>query len=139
MLALAGLLTGVHEELGLYAAYAARLGIDMARVELAPATLAYSEFLLATAAPGGVGLVCAAMTPCMRLYVWLGAALDENAAGPYAKCVETYTDPGFEVLTTRLERLLDEHANDGSAVRAAYRRALRLEPASFDAAFLPSA
>jgi thiaminase/transcriptional activator TenA len=75
----------------------------------------------------------------MRLYVWLGAALDANAAGPYAKWVQTYADPGFEVLTTRLERLLDEKADDGSAVRAAYRRAMRLELAFFDAAFLPSA
>jgi len=41
------------------------------------------------------------------------------------------------VLTTRLERLLDEQADDGSAVRAAYRRAMRLELAFFDAAFLP--
>jgi thiaminase/transcriptional activator TenA len=139
LLALADLLTGVREELGLHAAYAARWGIDMACVEPAPATLAYSEFLLATAATGGVGLVCAAMTPCMRLYVWLGAALDANAAGPYAKWVQTYADPGFEVLTTRLERLLDEQADDGSAVRAAYRRAMRLELAFFDAAFLPSA
>ena len=139
LLALADLFTGVREELGLHAAYAARWGIDMACVEPALATVAYSEFLLATAATGGVGLVCAAMTPCMRLYVWLGAALDAKAAGPYAEWVQTYADPGFEVLTTRLERLLDDQANDRSAVRAAYRRAMSLELAFFDAAFLPSA
>ena len=40
---------GVREELGLHASYAARWGIDMAGVEPASATLAYTEFLLATA------------------------------------------------------------------------------------------
>ena len=107
---MADLLAGVREELGLHASYAARWGIDMAGVEPASATLAYTEFLLATAATGGVGMVFAAMTPCMRLYAWLGAALDAGAAGPYAQWVQTYADPSFEALASRLERLLDEHA-----------------------------
>ena len=72
----------------MHASYAARWGIDMAGVEPASATLAYTEFLLGTAATGGVGMVFAAMTPCMRLYAWLGAALDAGAAGPYAKWVQ---------------------------------------------------
>ena len=97
-----------------------------------------TEFLLATAATGGVGMVFAAMTPCMRLYAWLGAALDAGAAGPYAQWVQTYADPSFEALASRLERLLDEHADDRPAVRAAYRRAMHLELAFFDAALLPS-
>jgi hypothetical protein len=41
-------------------------------------------------------------------------------------------------LASRLERLLDEHADDRPAVRAAYRRAMHLELAFFDAALLPS-
>jgi len=138
LLALADLLAGVREELGLHASYAARWGIDMAGVEPASATLAYTEFLLATAATGGVGMVFAAMTPCMRLYAWLGAALDAGAAGPYAQWVQTYADPSFEALASRLERLLDEHADDRPAVRAAYRRAMHLELEFFDAALLPS-
>jgi len=137
LLALADLLTGVRDELGLHAAYAARWGIDMAGVEPGPATLAYTDFLLATAATGGVGLVCAALTPCMRLYAHLGAALDPDAAGPYAEWVRTYADPGFAALAQRLEQLLDAHAPDDPAVRAAYRRAMQLELAFFDAA-LPS-
>ena len=138
MLALADLLAGARQEIGQHSAYAAHWGIDMARVEPAPATLAYTEFLLATAATGAVGVTCAAMTPCMRLYAWLGAELDVESAGPYATWVQTYADPGFDVLATRLERLLDEQAHDGPAVRAAYRRAMRLELAFFDAALVPS-
>jgi thiaminase/transcriptional activator TenA len=134
LLALAGLIGGVSEELGLHASYAARWGIDMSDVEPASATLAYTEFLLATAATGGLGMVFAAMTPCMRLYAWLGSTLDESAAGQYAQWVQTYADPSFEQLASLLERLLDEQADESPAVRAAYRRAMRLELAFFDAA-----
>jgi thiaminase/transcriptional activator TenA len=135
LLALADLIAGVREELGLHASYAARWGIDMAGVEPSSATLAYTDFLLATAATGTVGMVFAAMTPCMRLYAWLGAALDADAAGPYAEWVRAYADPGFEALACGLERLLDEQADDGPAVATAYRRAMHLEVAFFDAAF----
>jgi thiaminase/transcriptional activator TenA len=135
LLALADLLSGVRNELGLHASYAARWGIDMAGVEPSSATLAYTDFLLATAATGTLGMVFAAMTPCMRLYAWLGAALDADAAGPYTEWVGTYADPSFEALACRLERLLDEQGDDGPAVAAAYRRAMRLEVAFFDAAF----
>jgi thiaminase/transcriptional activator TenA len=138
LLALADLIAGVRDELGLHASYAASWGIDMAGVEPAPATLAYTEFLLATAATGGLGMVFAAMIPCMRLYAFLGTALDASAAGPYAQWVATYADPAFEALASRLERLLDDHGDHGPPVRAAYRRAMRLELAFFDAALPPS-
>ena len=55
--------------------------IDMAGVEPASATLASTEFLLASAATAGLGTVFAAMARCMRLYAWLGAARDAGAAG----------------------------------------------------------
>ena len=105
----------------------------MTGVVPAPATLAYTEFLLATAATGGLAMVFAAMTPCMRLYAWLGASLDADAAGPYAEWVQTYSDPDFEALAARLERLLDEQDEDSPAVHATYRRAMRLELEFFDA------
>lgn len=134
LLALAELLGGVREELAVHASYAARWGIDMAGVVPTSATLAYTEFLLATAATGGLAMVFAAMTPCMRLYAWLGASLDASAAGPYAEWVQTYADPGFEALAARLERLLDQQDDDSPAVHATYRRAMRLELDFFDAA-----
>ena len=123
--------------LRLHAGYAASGGIDMAGVKPAAATLAYTEFLLATAATGGLGVVCAAMTPCMRLYAHIGSTLDEASAGPYAQWVQTYADPGFEEVAALLERLLDRHGEDSPAVRDAYRRAMRLELAFFTAALTP--
>jgi thiaminase/transcriptional activator TenA len=134
LIALAGLISGVADELGLHNSYAARWGIDMAGVEPSPATLAYTDFLLATAATGGLGVTLSAMTPCMRLYAWLGTSLDAEVAGPYAEWVQTYSDPGFESLASQLEGLLDQHADDHAAVRQAYRRAMTLEVAFFESA-----
>ena len=132
----ASLLAGVLDELRLHASYAERWGTDPSATEPADATLAYTDFLLATAALGDVGLTCAAMTPCMRLYAFLGQALAEAGGhedSPYAEWVTTYADPAFEDLAVRLEALLDE-APDGPRLRAAYRRAMRLEVAFFAAA-----
>jgi thiaminase (transcriptional activator TenA) len=136
LLTVADLLAGVRQELGLHASYASEWGIDMAGVEPLPATLAYTEFLLATAATQELGVIFAAMTPCMRLYAWLGASLDAETAGPYAQWVQTYADPEFESTAAALERLLDEQP-DTPAVRTAYRRAMRLELAFFEAARTP--
>ena len=131
------LLAGVQDELRLHAGYAARWGVDPAATRPAEATLNYTDFLLATAATAGVGELCAAMAPCMRLYAHLGQALapsgdrDDN---PYAEWVRAYADPAFEALASRLEGLLDRYATDGPTVRATYRRAMALELAFFEAA-----
>jgi len=131
----ADLLAGVREELHLHAAYAQRWGVDLGSVEPAPATLAYTDFLLATASVGGIGLICAAMTPCMRLYAHLGQRLAaEGVTGPYDEWVTTYADQGFEALAARLEALLDDHAEDTTEVQRAYRRAMQLEVDFFTAA-----
>ncbi|SFL80568.1 TenA family protein [Geodermatophilus ruber] len=133
--AFADLLAGVREELRLHASYAARWGIDLAAVEPAPATLAYTDFLLATAAFGRADVICAAMTPCMRLYAHLGQSLAGREAETYAEWVITYADPGFEELAGTLEALLDRSATDGPELHRAYRRAMQLEVGFFDAAW----
>ncbi|MGB3681664.1 MAG: TenA family protein [Rubrobacteraceae bacterium] len=132
----AGLLSGTLEELKLHEGYAARWKVDLGEAVPGKATLAYTDFLLATASLGTVGETCAAMTPCMRLYASLGQSLaqegtDEN--NPYAEWVETYSDPEFEALAGRLEGLLDRYAEDTPAVRSAYRRAMDLELGFFEA------
>jgi thiaminase/transcriptional activator TenA len=134
LLTFADLIGGVRDELLLHSDYAARWSIDMAGIRPLPATLAYTEFLLATAATAGIDVVCAAMIPCLRLYAWLGSSLDSEAAGPYAEWVRTYADPQFESLAAGLESLLDALAMDRGALRTAYRRAMDLEVAFFDAA-----
>jgi thiaminase (transcriptional activator TenA) len=134
LVALAELIAGVGNELGLHNSYAARWGVDMTGVEPSPATLAYTDFLLATAATSALDVVLAAMTPCMRLYAWLGTSLDAGAAEPYAEWVQTYADPGFDDLASTLEGLLDRHGTDTPPIRRAYRRAMHLEVQFFDSA-----
>ncbi|SKA32491.1 thiaminase (transcriptional activator TenA) [Enhydrobacter aerosaccus] len=124
----AQLIVGVLDELKLHAAYAERWSVDLAHVVPGTATRAYVDFLLETARTGELGETIAAMTPCMRLYAFLGQTLSRGEVAPlYADWVKTYADPGFETLASQLERLLDTHAVDSEPVRANYRRAMELE------------
>jgi thiaminase/transcriptional activator TenA len=132
------LLAGALDELKLHGAYAARWGVQVTNVAATSATRAYTDFLLATAAVTSVGETCAAMTPCMRLYAFLGQTLAQAGAArddnPYAEWIATYAAEEFEALARRLEALLDRYADDRPTVRGAYQRALELEVAFFDAA-----
>ena len=130
-----GLIDGVLHELELHATYAVRWHVDLSQVEPTSATLAYTDFLLATAGLGSLGEICAAMTPCMRLYAYLGQALGAEGAATrvnaYHEWVETYASPAFERLAATLEDLLNRYAPDSTAVRQTYRRAMQLELAFF--------
>jgi thiaminase (transcriptional activator TenA) len=133
LIALRELLDAAAAELRLHRGYAARWNVDLHQAA-DPATAAYTNFLLAVAALEPVGHIAAAMTPCMRLYAFLGQSLSRGTVAPlYAEWVATYADPGFEALAARLEVLLDTHARDSDVVRAHYRRALELEYDFFDA------
>jgi thiaminase/transcriptional activator TenA len=130
----ARLIAGVLDELELHASYAARWQVDLTGVTPIAATTAYVDFLLETARSGRLGETIAAMTPCMRLYAFLGQDLARTDVAPlYAEWVATYADPAFEALARSLEALLDSHASDDAAVRANYRRAMALEYGFFDA------
>ena len=130
----AELIAGVLGELELHAGYAARWQVALDGVTPIPATRAYVDFLLETARRGHLGETIAAMTPCMRLYAFLGRTLSAGRAAPrYLEWVTTYADPGFESLAARLEALLDKHATDSIAVRDNYTRAMELEYGFFDA------
>lgn len=130
----AGLIAGVLQELKLHKGYADRWQVDLTGVTPVEATRAYVDFLLETARRGNLGETIAAMTPCMRLYAYLGRTLAANNAAPlYSEWVKTYADPGFEELAVQLESLLDLHAEDTETVRANYRRAMELELGFFAA------
>jgi len=128
------LIAGVLEELKLHKSYTEKLQVSLDGVTPLPATSAYTGFLLHTARQGQLGETIAGMTPCMRLYAFLGQTLAKKEVAPaYADWVKTYSDPGFEALAVRLEELLDQHAVDSPVVRANYRRAMELEYGFFDA------
>ena len=130
----AELIAGVLDELKLHKSYTEKLQVSLDGVTPLAATQAYVDFLLGNARQGHLGETIAGMTPCMRLYAWLGQTLAKTDVAPaYADWVKTYSDPGFEALAVRLEELLDQHAVDSPAVRANYRRAMELEYGFFDA------
>ena len=124
----------MREELELHNSYARRWQVELAGVRPIAATSAYTGFLLDTAELGELGATIAAMTPCMRLYAFLGRSLAAGKVAPlYEEWIRTYADPSFETLAARLEALLDRHASDSAPVRANYRRAMELEYGFFDA------
>lgn len=132
------LVGGVLEELELHAGYAESLGIDLARVEPRPATSAYTDFLRRTAWSAEPAEIVAAMTPCMRLYAYLGRKLaPAGPVNPYRAWIETYSSTEFEALAARLESLLDKLGEDAPAIRDAYRYAMRCELDFFESAAAP--
>lgn len=123
------LMSGVLEELDLHARYAESLGIDLSQVEPLRATRAYTDFLLRVAWSHSVAEIVAAMTPCMRLYAWLGTELASqlHEDHPYRDWIQTYASAEFQDLAALLEGLLDAVATDRVAVRDAYRYAMACE------------
>ena len=130
------LLVGVFEELHLHQGYAERWGISLSPEPL-PATSAYCDFLLSTASLEPSGHTVAAMTPCMRLYAFLGQQLAPklDPESPYREWVETYSGAEVEALASRLEELLDRYGGDPERLAWLYRRAMELELAFFQAAW----
>jgi thiaminase/transcriptional activator TenA len=127
--ALYELLGGVLEELKLHRAYATELGIDLESVVPNPACRAYTDLLLRTAWHTSLGETIAAMTPCMRLYAYLGRELASkcNLHHPYRRWIEIYSGEEFGRLAGRLETLLDRVAADNREIRDSYRYALQYE------------
>ncbi|MEO1149286.1 MAG: TenA family protein, partial [Cyanobacteria bacterium J06638_22] len=66
---------GVLEELNLHAGYAEAWGVSLQDVQPSAATRRYTDFLLATAWSQAVGITAVAMSPCMRLYAYIGQSL----------------------------------------------------------------
>ncbi|MGC8793198.1 MAG: TenA family protein [Bryobacteraceae bacterium] len=123
------LIGGALRELDMHRHYAASIGLELEAAHPNPACLAYTDFLLATAWHRSLGEILAAMTPCMRLYAWLGERLSDKAAetNPYRQWIRTYSSAEFHRLAARIESLLDRLAADTPEIRDAYRYAMECE------------
>ncbi len=134
---------GVLEELKLHQGYAAEWGADLGAVAPAPApapapaTRRYTDFLLATAWGADVGLTAAAMSPCMRLYAFLGQKLAEGGIPEYwyAGWIRTYSSSELEIRAKQLERLVDRYASGVPVAQSTYRYAMLCERDFFQAAW----
>lgn len=133
------LLGGVLKELNLHESYSTELGIQLEDVKPLKETRAYTDFLLLTAWEGTIEEILSAMTPCMRLYAFLGKEILEAknppSTHPYARWIVTYGAPEFEQLATRLESLLDLKKGDNEKLQRYYRHAMKCELDFFEGAW----
>ena len=77
-----------------------------------------------------------AMTPCMRLYSWIGKSLSNMVLNnPYKEWIITYSDENFDNLARSLENIIDssKEAYDMNQAIYLYNRAMELELEFFNA------
>ncbi len=131
------LATGVLQELQLHQSYAEAWKVDLQSVEPQAATRHYIDFLLATAWGGDIGLTAAAMSPCIRLYAFLGEELARNGIPnhQYADWIRTYSSADFQQLAEQLEGLVETYATASTLVHSTYRYAMLCERDFFQAAW----
>ncbi|KAF8388300.1 hypothetical protein HHK36_026966 [Tetracentron sinense] len=153
---------GVMEELKMHDSFVQEWGIGLSKESTSnSATAKYTDFLLATASgkvEGGKGpgkiatpfektkvsaYTLGAMTPCMRLYAFLGkelhALLDPDESNhPYKKWIENYSSESFELSALQIENLLDKLSvsltgEELEVIEKLYYQAMKLEIDFFSA------
>ena len=130
------LLSGVSEELILHETYAKEWDIDLTTNLIGPATKKYTDFLEEVSLNLSLIEIMSAMTPCMRLYSWLGKKLlNMISDNPYKEWILTYSDESFDNLAKSLENLIDEYDESYNIdqVNFLYKRAMELELDFFNA------
>ena len=133
---LSELLLGVSEELILHETYANKWNIDLTNNSIEPATRKYTDFLEKVSTNLTLIEIMCAMTPCMRLYSWLGKnLLNMISNNPYREWILTYSDEKFDNLAISLETIIDEYKDpyDFDQLNYLYYRAMELELDFFNA------
>jgi thiaminase/transcriptional activator TenA len=125
----------LETEMALHREFAARWQVtDLEATPVAPATAAYVDFLLRTAALGDFAELAAAVAPCMWGYAEIGRSLASAPyASRYAEWIELYASPEFGELAEWSRSLLDEL--DGPGMEAAFVASSRHELAFWEAAW----
>ena len=96
----------------------------------------YTRFLEEVSKKQSAIEIMFAMTPCMRLYSWIGKALSNYTLNnPYKEWIITYSDESFDTLAQSLENLIDssKDAYDTNQANYLYKRAMELELEFFNA------
>ena len=133
---LSELLMGVSEELILHETYAKEWDIDLSNNIIKKTTKNYTDFLDDTAKKLSSVEIMFAMTPCMRLYSWIGKSLyEEDFDDKYKDWIITYSDVSFENLANSLENLIEtsKESYDVNQAQYLYKRAMELELEFFNA------
>jgi thiaminase (transcriptional activator TenA) len=109
----------LETEMDLHRQFAARWGVTAEQLEserTAPATDAYCDFLLRTAALGDFSELVAALLPCMWSYAEIGERLaaaglpEADPTQPYAEWIAIYASEEFAQLAAWARELTDEVA-----------------------------
>ena len=127
---LSELLMGVSEELILHETYAKKWDIDLSNNYIDTATKNYTDFLEDTSRRLCTVEIMFAMTPCMRLYSWIGKSLyKEDFDNKYKDWILTYSDASFENLVNSLENLIENNTEsyDINQAKFLYKKAMELE------------
>jgi thiaminase/transcriptional activator TenA len=133
-------------EMELHRVYAAKWGISREELERErphPATNAYTDFLLRTAALGDYAELVAALLPCMWGYSEVGQRLSRGSRpsdARYAQWIEMYAGAEFAALAGWCRELCDEVALAAGAqtrdrMHTAFLTSSRHELAFWDAAW----
>jgi thiaminase/transcriptional activator TenA len=139
----------LETEMGLHREFAARWDISVQELEserTAPATDAYCDFLLRTAALGDFSELAAALLPCMWGYAEIGQRLAAEGLPDhkrYAEWIEMYASDEFAELAAWCRELTDGAAArvDGAArdrMHAAFRASSEHELAFWESAWRSS-
>ena len=132
------------EEMELHRSLAREWGISaLENVAPAPATSAYTDFLLRVAAAGEFAELAAALLPCMAGYAEIGERLEDAGlpAHPgYAAWIQTYSGGDFQALAAWCCSLVDVLGADASErerelMRRAFLVSAERELAFWDAAW----
>ncbi|XP_062084338.1 bifunctional TH2 protein, mitochondrial isoform X2 [Humulus lupulus] len=154
--AISELRTAVLDELKLHDSFVQEWASDLAKEDVVnSATVKYTDFLLATAsgkvegvkAPGKLATpfertkvaayTLGAMTPCMRLYAFLGKEFqellkDNEDSHPYQKWIDNYSSESFQASSAQTEELLDKLSvsltgEELDIIEKLYHQAMKLE------------
>jgi thiaminase/transcriptional activator TenA len=137
--------TTARTEMDLHRSYAAQFGIsaeDLEREEMAPATRAYTDFLVRVAATGDFAELVAALVPCMWGFSEIGqrlAATGRPADHRYAAWIEMYASSDFADLAAWCRRLLDRVAADAGEEKRRRMEEAFLTSSRYELAFWEAA
>ncbi len=127
---LSQLLMGVSEELVLHESYSKQWGIDLSIITINNSTREYTDFLAKVSKEMTSIEIISSMTPCMRLYAWIGKNLFESAYNnPYKEWILTYSDQSFDDLALALENLMNNYKKQYNygKLNSLYQKAMQLE------------
>ena len=133
---LSELLLGVSEELVLHENYAKEWEINLINNKIDNATKAYTDFLREISLESSCIEILVAMSPCMRLYAWIGKNLSSSTSNNlYKNWIVTYSDENFEKLAKSLEEIIDTYKGsyDLDQLNYLYKKAMDLEVKFFEA------